>query len=184
VIEDAPGEADHPAVALANTRHRTGDELADTVAAADWLRRRGHPVRLDQAALARLVALRGAVRDVLLAPGTGTAPAPGAVTLINDAVRAAPGADLLVWDADGPRSRYESAAGSPLTGLLGAFAADAVALLVGPDADRLAECGAPGCVRLLVRTHGRRQWCSTRCGDRVRAARHYARTRGAAPAGP
>ncbi|MFC4716815.1 CGNR zinc finger domain-containing protein [Glutamicibacter sp. BW77] len=26
-------------------------------------------------------------------------------------------------------------------------------------------------------THGRRQWCSTRCGDRVRAARAYARKR-------
>ncbi|MHC5560905.1 CGNR zinc finger domain-containing protein (plasmid) [Kocuria sp. U4B] len=26
-----------------------------------------------------------------------------------------------------------------------------------------------------MRTHGRRQWCSTRCGDRVRAARAYAR---------
>ncbi|WP_404798560.1 CGNR zinc finger domain-containing protein [Streptomyces pristinaespiralis] len=26
-----------------------------------------------------------------------------------------------------------------------------------------------------MRTHGRRHWCSTRCGDRARAARAYAR---------
>ncbi|MDN5704722.1 MAG: hypothetical protein L0K41_03970 [Yaniella sp.] len=26
-----------------------------------------------------------------------------------------------------------------------------------------------------MRTHARRRWCSTRCGDRVRAARAYAR---------
>ncbi|MDN5936022.1 MAG: CGNR zinc finger domain-containing protein [Nitrosospira sp.] len=32
-------------------------------------------------------------------------------------------------------------------------------------------------MRFLLKTHGRRQWCSTRCGDRVRAARSYARKR-------
>jgi predicted RNA-binding Zn ribbon-like protein len=34
-------------------------------------------------------------------------------------------------------------------------------------------------VRLLLRDHNRRRWCSTACGDRVRAARYYARHKGA-----
>lgn len=33
--------------------------------------------------------------------------------------------------------------------------------------------------RYLLR-HGRRHWCSVRCGDRARAARAYARRTGAA----
>ncbi|GAB2883292.1 hypothetical protein GCM10022245_18400 [Streptomyces mayteni] len=42
-------------------------------------------------------------------------------------------------------------------------------------ADLLAACGSAPCDRFLLRTHGRRHWCSTRCGDRARAARAYAR---------
>ncbi|WP_309816129.1 CGNR zinc finger domain-containing protein [Pseudarthrobacter sulfonivorans] len=32
-------------------------------------------------------------------------------------------------------------------------------------------CEAESCGRFFLRTHARRQWSSTRCGDRVRAAR-------------
>ncbi|WP_245700613.1 CGNR zinc finger domain-containing protein [Geodermatophilus siccatus] len=55
------------------------------------------------------------------------------------------------------------------------LAAGAADLLTGPDAERLAAFGSPPCNRYLLRTHGRRQWCSVRCGDRARAARAYAR---------
>ncbi len=55
------------------------------------------------------------------------------------------------------------------------LAADAADLLTGPDAERLAACASPPCNRYLLRTHGRRHWCSVRCGDRARAARAYAR---------
>ncbi|MFI6014956.1 CGNR zinc finger domain-containing protein [Streptomyces sp. NPDC051243] len=41
-----------------------------------------------------------------------------------------------------------------------------------PNASRRAA--PPPCNRYLFR-HGRRHWCSTRCGDRARAARAYAR---------
>lgn len=47
-------------------------------------------------------------------------------------------------------------------------------MVASPDADRLINCDSPPCNRYLLR-HGRRHWCSTRCGDRVRAARAYAR---------
>ncbi|WP_430408092.1 CGNR zinc finger domain-containing protein [Glutamicibacter halophytocola] len=55
------------------------------------------------------------------------------------------------------------------------MAEDAASLLSGDEADQLSQCEAEPCTRFFLRTHGRRQWCSTRCGDRVRAARSYAR---------
>ena len=57
------------------------------------------------------------------------------------------------------------------------IAEDAAVLLAGADAHLLAQCEAELCSRFLLKTHGRRQRCSTRCGDRVRAARSYARKR-------
>jgi len=36
-------------------------------------------------------------------------------------------------------------------------------------------CRAPGCVLYFIQQHGRREWCSPECGNRARAARHYAR---------
>ncbi len=63
--------------------------------------------------------------------------------------------------------------GVPLARAL--LAADAIDLVAGPAHADLLACAAPGCVRLLLRDHPRRQWCSTRCGDRVRASRYYHR---------
>lgn len=54
---------------------------------------------------------------------------------------------------------------------LATLAAEAANLLAGPDADRFAACDPAPCDRFLARTHDRRQWCSTRCRDRVRATR-------------
>jgi predicted RNA-binding Zn ribbon-like protein len=58
-----------------------------------------------------------------------------------------------------------------------ALAEDAIALVCGERRGDLIACEAPGCVRVLLKDHPRRHWCSTRCGDRVRAARHYRRSR-------
>ncbi|TVT38825.1 hypothetical protein FNH05_24105, partial [Amycolatopsis rhizosphaerae] len=59
---------------------------------------------------------------------------------------------------------------------LATLAADAADLLTSPDGDRLTACGSAPCNRYLLR-RGRRHWCSTRCGDRARAARAYTRRR-------
>jgi predicted RNA-binding Zn ribbon-like protein len=93
---------------------------------------------------------------------------------------AAPRVAVLAWTARGAPQREEhGSGGDELDQALGTIAADALELLSGPERVALARCPASGCSRLLLRTHGKRQWCSTRCGDRVRAARHYARTRAA-----
>ena len=45
------------------------------------------------------------------------------------------------------------------------------------DSPQLRACHAPGCVLYFLKDHPRREWCSTACGNRARAARHYRRHR-------
>lgn len=74
-------------------------------------------------------------------------------------------------------ARPDDTAVSPTAAALAKVATDAVHLLAGPDAPQLRACHAPGCVLYFIKTHPRREWCSDGCGNRVRAARHYQRTR-------
>lgn len=113
----------------------------------------------------------------LLAARIDNHPAPpAALQAVNDAMTRVPSTSLLRWDETHGLHR---APAHPTTQILdhviAAIACDAADLLTGPDADLLAACGSPPCNRYLLRTHGRRHWCSVRCGDRVRAARAYAR---------
>ncbi|WP_406196021.1 CGNR zinc finger domain-containing protein [Streptomyces europaeiscabiei] len=110
--------------------------------------------------------------------GDGRPAPPSALAAVNDALPRAPAAALLRWEPG--RGMYR-AASHPTTQLvdhaLAVLAANAADLLTGPDAGRLSACGSSPCNRHLLR-HGRRHWCSTRCGDRARAARAYARRTG------
>jgi predicted RNA-binding Zn ribbon-like protein len=180
----APGEDRHLALALVNSR-RNGpqgpvDELADVGGMAAWLA--DHELADPTAGPAELItlrALRDAVRELLSARIEGRAPAADAVEAVNAASRAAPLARVLDWPRpDAPQARRDGlgACGAALAGALAA--GDAIELVTGPEHAALHACGAPGCVRLLLRDHPRRQWCSTRCGDRVRASRYYHRHKG------
>jgi predicted RNA-binding Zn ribbon-like protein len=191
-----PGERDHPSLALVNSRHnsRKGmvDHLASPEALAEWLawrslvghgeaaapRRAAAPGDADlDAELDAALALRDAARELLVAAVQGRAPAPSAVAAVNDAAAIAPAAHQVRWDADGGPVRTRSAAAATdVQRALAAIAEDAIVLVCDHRADLIA-CEAPGCVRLLLKDHPRRHWCSTRCGDRVRAARHYRRSR-------
>jgi predicted RNA-binding Zn ribbon-like protein len=179
----APGEAARPALALVNSRRNDAgaqlDDLATPTDLGAWLRKQGlgPDARVDAAALASVRELRDAVRELLEARIEVRAPDPAAVEIVNAAAAAAPSARGLTWtDADAPSEDWRFlAAGVPLACAL--LAADAIDLVAGPDHANLLACGAPGCMRLLLRDHPRRQWCSTRCGDRVRARRYYHRHR-------
>ncbi|MFH9349108.1 CGNR zinc finger domain-containing protein [Kitasatospora sp. NPDC017646] len=79
-----------------------------------------------------------------------------------------------------PQIAPDGTAAAPLPAdgaqLVSTLARDAIALLTGPYADRIRECGAHDCRLLFVDTSrpGRRRWCSMeRCGNRnkVRALR-------------
>jgi predicted RNA-binding Zn ribbon-like protein len=179
----APGEAAHPALALVNSRRNESgvqlDDLATPAGLGAWLREQGlaRDARVDGAALAAVRELRGAVRELLEARIERRAPDQAAVETVNAAAAAAPSARRLIWtDASTPRKeRHSLTSGLPLA--YAVLAADAIDLVTGSDHANLLACGAPGCVRLLLRDHPRRQWCSTRCGDRVRARRYYQRHR-------
>ncbi|MFI2641769.1 CGNR zinc finger domain-containing protein [Streptomyces sp. NPDC018610] len=187
-LPPAPGEERSPALALVNTLTTRGgtpvDELDTPRRAARWLADRrltDDGLSLDAAELDGLHRLRQAVRGLLDAAVTGRAPDARWVESVNRALSAAPVTATLAWPAGGQPSRHTRvAADRPVARALHRLADDTVSLLCGPDAEALAACPADGCARLLLRTHGRRQWCCTRCGDRVRAARHYARRRAAA----
>ena len=66
--------------------------------------------------------------------------------------------------------------GPPVSRALTAVAVEAIELFTGADSPRLRACRAPGCVLYFRKDHPRRV-CSTSCGNRARAARHYRRHR-------
>ncbi|MEU1074593.1 MULTISPECIES: CGNR zinc finger domain-containing protein [unclassified Streptomyces] len=179
----APGEDEHPALALANSAlalpgGHTADLLATPAQAEQWLARRAlapADAGLAEVCAAQLRSLREQVRS-LLASRVAEQPAPpAAVTAINDAMTRVPTAPLLLWDEKtGPYRATPHPTTAIVEHALAVIAADAADLLTSPDAARLTACASPPCKRFLLK-HGRRQWCSTRCGDRARAARAYAR---------
>ncbi len=172
---------------LANTRfaHRGHEHegLARPEDLAGWLRRVDDrlPAALAQhdldaigpEELAAARDLRDALRTLLTSAVADTMPDAHAAEVVNQAARAAPWWRELVTDPV-PTSVARSAAPS-VPAALAAIADEAVRLLTGPDATALRACAAPGCILFYRKNHPRRAWCSPRCSNRVRAARHYAR---------
>lgn len=179
----AAGEDESYALALVNTRRpRSGtpaDLIATPAAAADWLIQRGllpPDARLTLAQAAALAALRESIHALFEARASNSTPAPGHLATINAALAAAPLIPALIWDNNAPRrSERTASSDSPADSAFSRLAADAITVLTSPGGAQPAPCKAHGCIRWFLRTHAARQWCSTRCGDRVRAARHYAR---------
>ncbi|MEV0317976.1 CGNR zinc finger domain-containing protein [Streptomyces sp. NPDC050658] len=190
-LPPAPGAERYAALDLANSAvalpgGQFTDLLGTPAAANHWLHERDlAPVDagLAEMCTAQLRTLREQIRALLAARVDGCPPPASAIAAVNEALTRAPAASLLHWD---PARGLHRAAAHPTTQIvehaLATLGADVADLLTGPDAERLTACGSPPCNRYLLR-HGRRHWCSTRCGDRARAARAYARrTRPADPA--
>lgn len=186
----APGAEQYPALDLANSAvtlpgGHSVDLLGSPAAADRWLVEHALApagADLQETCAARLRSLREEIRSLLASRVEGRPAPAGALNALNEALTRAPAAALLHWH---PGRGLYRAASHPTTQIvehaLAALAADAADLLTGPDADRLTACGSTPCNRYLLR-HGRRHWCSTRCGDRARAARAYARRAAQPPA--
>ena len=184
----APGAETYPALDFANSAVALpGGHFVDLLGtpkqANQWLTAHGlapEDADLQEMCTAQLRSLREQVRALLASRVAGLPALPAALAAVNDALTKAPTASLLYWD---PKVGPYRQAPHPTTLLvdhaLAALAANAADLLTGDDAERLTACGSSPCNRYLLR-HGRRHWCSTRCGDRARAARAYARRAGAA----
>ncbi|GAA3956532.1 hypothetical protein GCM10023085_43860 [Actinomadura viridis] len=183
VLPPAPGAEQYPALdfadsAIALPGGQFIDLLGTPAAANRWLTERGLApagAGLQEMCTAQLRSLREQVRSLFASRVAGLPALPAALSAVNDALTRVPTAALLHWDEKNGPFR---AAPHPITEIvdhaLATLAANAADLLTGPDAERLTTCGSAPCNRYLLR-HGRRHWCSTRCGDRARAARAYAR---------
>jgi predicted RNA-binding Zn ribbon-like protein len=182
--EPAPGEESSAALALVNTRLLAGGEPADLIDSAPragaWLAQRGLVAAgagIGDSDATRLRALREVIRTLFAARAAGDVPAADVVAAFNQTLALTPAVAVLNWDEAGARRDQAPLAPAPDAAdvALTRLAADALTVLTSADGRLPAPCGAHGCIRWFLRTHAARQWCSDRCGDRVRAARHYAR---------
>ncbi|WP_186001695.1 ABATE domain-containing protein [Streptomyces sp. IB201691-2A2] len=182
-LPPAQGEEEHLSLALANsaialTGGHTVDLLGTPAQANHWLTERGLApvdVGMREMCATQLRSLREQIRSLFASRAEGLPALPAAVRAVNDAMTRVPTAPLLQWDdKTGPYRASPHPTTAIVDHALATLAADASDLLTGPDADRLTACGSAPCNRYLLR-YGRRHWCSTRCGDRARAARAYAR---------
>jgi len=183
-LPSAPGEDEHPSLALINSvaelpGGRFIDELTTPETATAWLVHRDLApagAELETYCRDRLTRLRTDLRSVFSTRATGAALQPGALDGVNRALTSAPSALLLRHD---PHRGFSRSNQHPVTQLvehaMATIAEDAATLITGDLAALIARCEAAPCDRFYLRTHARRRWCSNRCGDRVRAARAYAR---------
>ncbi|MEU8247925.1 CGNR zinc finger domain-containing protein [Nonomuraea sp. NPDC048916] len=119
--------------------------------------------------------LRDAIRLLADAAVTGQSADPDAVTTLNRHTRQTPRWYELRVDPE-PHVTVGTS-GRPVAAALAAIAEDAVHLFAGPLRHEVRACHGPGCVLHFVRDAPRREWCSPGCGNRARAARHYAKVR-------
>ncbi|MEU8890323.1 ABATE domain-containing protein [Streptomyces sp. NPDC048442] len=183
VLPPAPGAADHLALDFVNSTVALPgghfiDFLGTPEAAGQWLTDHGlapADAGVREMCAAQLRSLREHLRALFAARVDGLPALPSTLSAVNDALSGAATTPLLYWDEkNGPYRAAPCPTNEILGRALATLAANAADLLTGPDADRLTSCGSTPCTRYLLR-HGRRHWCSTRCGDRARAARAYAR---------
>ena len=167
-------------------RHGVHEALGTPADLARWLTVTGltHPgPAVTAAGLHTAIALRDALRRLAALKTGDTRPAAqsairavdAAVRVVNQTAAAGPRRDTLDVLGDQLRLRPAAPTTDPAIALA-TVAAEGVALLTAPDLV-LNACQAPGCVLYFVKDHPRREWCSTACGNRARAARHYRRHR-------
>jgi predicted RNA-binding Zn ribbon-like protein len=176
-IDPRPLKSEPLALDLLNTQFVADGTPRDLLAAdaglRDWLRVTGHArAPDDDEALARMIDVRSAIRAVVERPRDRVArEALNAVLARGRLVeRLLAGGPERVLEVDDEQDRVPWLAAQSLLDLL----------REGPDCIRC--CGNPDCVLYFYdRSRGhRRQWCSMAgCGNRMKARRHYARTRGA-----
>jgi predicted RNA-binding Zn ribbon-like protein len=157
----------------------TEDLLADPDDVLAWMDAEGLTTPDNpRLALEELVSLRDAVRATAEALIDGRRPSATALHRLNEVAARPPTTPILRY-RKGRMDVLEYEREAPLDVALARIAREAVRLFGGPLASRLKKCEGPGCPMLFLAENSRRRWCSPRlCGNRVRVARHYERTRG------
>lgn len=183
-LPPAPGTDAHISLALVNSMvtlpgQQVVNELDSPENATAWLvhtELAPQDTTLLDYCQGQLTELRDNLRTVFTAHITGSEPESSSINSINLALSRVPTTQLLRFlPGEGLRRFRKDPVTQVVEHAMAEIAEDAVDLLTGTDADLLIQCAAEPCDRFLLRTHARRHWCSTRCGDRVRAARAYAK---------
>ncbi|MGP9783111.1 hypothetical protein CQ010_06095 [Arthrobacter sp. MYb211] len=186
LLPPAPGTQKHLSLDLVNSvLHLPGGKIVDELDSPEettaWLKRRelvDEDAALQSYCQNRLSGLRADLREAFSMSAAQQPFDPQILERLNKALTAAPHIPLLRYSPD---NGFYRSTEHPVTRLveyaMSVITEDAATLLASEESALLAQCEAEPCQRFLLRTHGRRQWCSTRCGDRVRAARAYARKR-------
>jgi predicted RNA-binding Zn ribbon-like protein len=161
------------------------DHLAGDAGATAWLVDHGFfrassAPGPDGRAHDRVASVRGALRDVIEAVVDERPAKASALRTLNrvlarhDVLELAPG-------ADGTPVTHRHV-GDPVDGALARLIEPVVVLIATGNVDRLRLCANEGCRWAFYDTSrtGQRRWCSmATCGNRAKAARHRARTKGA-----
>ncbi|MGW4797369.1 CGNR zinc finger domain-containing protein [Nonomuraea sp. NPDC004297] len=163
------------------------DTLSSVGGMTAWAREHAAELGLDESFTAseelrrETVRLRQAVRALFARAVTPEPPSRAdaadlpafeeALALVNATALAAPTAPQLRWT--GAPTLVTASTGDESARLRGRLAAGAAEFLAGPERALLRTCQAPRCVLYFVKEHPRQEWCSTACGNRARAARHY-----------
>ncbi|KAB8161317.1 hypothetical protein FH609_027665 [Streptomyces sp. 3MP-14] len=163
---------------LLNTRWRltaiTEDLLTDVAGLAVWLRSNGLDERCaaDEATLDAVLQAREALAEAVRDPANPSREALARVNAVLDRGRLRRG-----LTAEGPTEEAEPDSPAWLPAWL---AADDYLRLLSIDPGRVRACANEGCLLHFfdASQNRRRRWCSMAvCGNRAKAARHYARAR-------
>jgi predicted RNA-binding Zn ribbon-like protein len=136
------------------------------------------------AALARLIATRTALRDVAQAVAHANVPERTAIDEINRALQSRERIELVA-SPDGVRIGH-SHVGDPIDDVLARIAEPIVRQIGSGHEDRIRICASDTCRWLFYdeSRSGRRRWCDmATCGNRAKARRHRARLTEAATDG-
>src|SRR5215211_39995 len=125
--------------------------------------------------LAAFRELRDTVHEALSAAAAGD-PLPEHTTRAINAASARSEGHLWLRMRDGVPKAELAGSGTLLDRALSTIARSAIELLASPDRERLRVCPAPSCGMFYLGGSDQ-EWCSVSCGNRARAARHYARRR-------
>ena len=171
------------ALDLANSKARIKPEVTRELLGSEddldrWLARQTErlpEVDPGSGRLAAFLELRDTLHEMLSAAAVG-APPPAHATGALNAASARSDGHLRLRVHDGTPKAELAGSGTPLDRALSTVARSAIELLASSDRERLRICSAPSCGFFFF---GRpdQEYCSVPCGNRARAARHYARQR-------
>jgi predicted RNA-binding Zn ribbon-like protein len=125
--------------------------------------------------LPRAIALRTALRDLILSVLEGAPAATAALETVNAVLRDNPAYAQITWDGEGFKKSISVR--HPDDRWLVAIARDALDLFCDSDLSLLRQCENSTCVRVFYDTtkNHRRRWCVEKCGSKSKAAAYYRR---------